>query len=151
VGREGIEEALEWWRRDLRQLLQPAPPSQPLFRPIPKVPRGTCGRRAAVTSNLVRGPTPCGGLDDRHVQRIPTREIEMSRDHHELTGDVVERGAGVPEVFQMAEELASFFWERTLMLARQGDRSRLRKNRVGPAQSIDRTNQVNEIGMTAGD
>ncbi len=68
------------------------------------------------------GPTPRGSLDDRHVQRLPTREIEMSRDHHELAGNGVERVSRVPEVFQMAEELTSFFWEGTLMLARQRDR-----------------------------
>jgi hypothetical protein len=71
----------------------------------------------------VRSPTPRGGLDDRQVQRIPTREIEMSRDHHELAGNGVERVSRVPEVFQMAEELTSFVWEGTLMLACQRDRA----------------------------
>ena len=33
----------------------------------------------------------------------------------------MERVSRVPEVFQMAEELTSFLWEGTLMLACQGD------------------------------
>ena len=122
VGGEGIEEALEWQGRDGRRLRQPAPPSEPLFRPIPKVARGLHDR-FATASRMLRGPTKRDGLDARHVQRIRTRQIERSRDHHQLAGDGVERAAPVSDVLQMAKELTAFFCVGTLPLAGQRDRA----------------------------
>ena len=120
---EAVEKTVVGRRRDWGRRRQAPQPLQPLHCPIPKIAHGERGGCAAAASTVIRGPTPCGGLDDRHVQRIPTRKIEMSRDHDELAGDGVERVARVPEVFQMAEELTSFFWEGTRMLACQRDRA----------------------------